>query len=176
MKSFFFKAYLANIFFKKVLYYNFISLNIPEATCAHCAAYAHTHAYTYTHIHTPAHTHTPGLFKNTWFYFLANFNFEKILNLKSSKLCSWYIQDLLRYGLKQNESIWKLLHQIFFYALMKFKIMNISWNKSNLLIINRQLYCPVMELGLEDSFIYCENFMIKLKELQFYTVFLIISV
>ena len=151
MKSFFFKAYLANIFFKKVLYYNFISLNILEATCAHCVAYAHTHA----------HTYTLGLFKNTWFYFLANFNFEKILNLKSSKLCCWYIQDLLRYGLKQNESNWKLLHQIFFYALMKFKIMNISWNKSNLLIINRQS---------------CENFMIKLKELQFYTVFLIISV
>ena len=90
------------------------------------------------HIHTHTHTHTPGLFKNTWFYFLANFNFEKILNLKSSKLCCWYIQDLLRYGLKQNESNWKLLHQIFFYALMKFEIMNISWNKSNLLIINRQ--------------------------------------
>ena len=140
MKSFFFKAYLANIFFKKVLYYNFISLNILEATCAHCVAYAH--------IHTHAHTYTLGLFKNTWFYFLANFNFEKILNLKSSKLCFWYIQDLLRYSSKQNKSIWKLLHQIFFYILMKFIKMNKPWNKTKNLIINKQLYRPTQRASI----------------------------
>ena len=104
------------------------------------------------HIHTHAHTYTLGLFKNTWFYFLANFNFEKILNLKSSKLCFWYIQDLLRYSLKQNESIWKLLHQIFFYALRNFIKMNLSWNKTKISIITRRnliLHCVFTNIRIE---------------------------